>query len=207
MTGERKPLGLYVAAVVFLLVIISVVGASFMRPKPFSFPPTPIQPQPDREGFVIDTITVDARDGSQWIFFNFDMGSVVEDPPSDGWDLAINRFHIVTNGGADYAGQGGAVALALPWDSVTEAPRNGYTMTAGRLGDSAPAANPALERWYEYSFFAHTLDPKKETYVIRTAGGHYAKLRIVSYYCPEATPGCMTIAYGYQNDGTHRLTP
>jgi hypothetical protein len=207
MTVERKPLGLYVAATVFLLVIISVVGASFMRPEPLSFSPTAIQPQPDREGFVIDTITIDARDGSQWIFFNFEIGSVIEDPPSDGWDLAINRFHMVTNGGTDYAGEGGALALPLPWDSVTEAPRSGYTVTDGRLGDSAPATTPALERWYEYSFFAHTLQPKNETYVIRTAAGHYAKLEIVSYYCLEATPGCMTVVYGYQNDGSLRLTP
>ena len=80
-------------------------------------------------------------------------------------------------------------------------------MTSGRLEDSAPAATPALERWYEYSFFAHTLEPKKETYVLRTAAGRYAKLKILSYYCPAATPGCVTIAYGYQADGSRRLIP
>ena len=207
MTVQRKPLGLYVAAVVFLLVIIFVVSASFVRPKPLSFPPTPIRPQPTQTGFVTDTITIDAQDGSQWAFFNFEIGSVIEDPLPNGWDLAINRFHMVTNGGADYAGAGGALALTLPWDSVTQAPRSGYTVTDGRLGDAAPASTPALERWYEYSFFAHTLEPKNETYVIRTAVGHYAKLKIISYYCLEATPGCITMVYGYQNDGSLRLTP
>ena len=147
---------------------------------------------------------MDARDGARWALFDFDVGSVVEDDALS-WDLAFNRFHIVTNGGPLYPGAGGALAIEAPWETVTEAPDGGYSVTDGRLVDGA--VTPALERWYAYSFFAHTLDPKDEVYVVRSAEGRYAKLRILSYYCPEATPGCVTFEYVFQGDGSRRLTP
>jgi len=62
MASERTPLGLYVATCVFLIVIMSVVGASFPRHPPLSFLPTPLQPHPAGDGFVVDNVTIDARD-------------------------------------------------------------------------------------------------------------------------------------------------
>ncbi|MCG8469208.1 MAG: HmuY family protein [Gemmatimonadetes bacterium] len=203
MSQPRKPLGLYVAAGVFLLTIVAVVASSFRRSTPPGYLPTTPNPRPVGETLVSDTITVDARDGSRWARFDFDLESVVDDD-AEGWDLAFNRFHIVTNGGPLYAGDGGALAVQTSWDSVTEAPDGDYTTTDGRLADGA--VTPALERWYEYSFFAHTLEPKDQVYVIRSAEGMYAKLRILSYYCPEATPGCVTFEYVFQGDGSRRLT-
>jgi hypothetical protein len=38
-------------------------------------------------------------------------------------------------------------------------------------------------------------------YAIRTADGRYAKLEIVSYYCPGAVSGCLTFRYAYQGSG------
>ncbi len=204
MPRESAPLGLYLATGAFLVVIVTVVTASFVRAKPPSFVPTPLVSRPAGDGFVLDTVTIDARDGARWVYFDFDVGSTVENSTS-GWDLAINRFHVVANGGEGYAGRGGALAVAAPWDSISEAPADGYTITVGDL--EGGAATPALDRWYQYSFFAHTLLPKDETYVIRTAEGRYAKVRILSYYCPQATPGCLTMLYGYQGDGSRRLTP
>jgi len=99
---------------------------------------------------------------------------------------------------------GGAIAIGAPWEAVTEAPASGYATTDGALEHGA--ATPGLERWYRYGFFSHLLEPKDETYVIRTAEGRYAKLRILSYYCPQATPGCVTLVYGFQGDGSRRLT-
>ncbi|WP_419166434.1 HmuY family protein [Candidatus Palauibacter sp.] len=201
--GARRPVGLYLAGVIFLLVIIVVVAGSFVRPDPLTFVPTPVVPRPPAEYFVVDTVTVDARDGSEWVYFDFDKGSAVAGPLA-GWDLAVNRYHIIVNGGAGYAGAGGAIATSVPWAAVTEAPAGGYATTEGTVDEGA--ATPGLEHWYQYGFFSHLLEPKDETYVIRTAEGRYAKLRILSYYCPQATPGCMTLLYGYQGDGTRRLT-
>lgn len=204
MSDRTTPIWLYVAAAAFVGVIVLVFVASATRTEPPSFIPSPIEPRAVGEAFIVDTVTVDARDGSTWARFDFDVGSVV-DESAVGWDLALNRFHVVVNGGRGYTGVGGAIAVAAPFDSVTEAPRDGYTTTEKALDDGA--ATPALERWYQYSFFAHTLDPKDETYIIRTAEGRYAKARILGYYCPQATPGCLTFEYAYQGDGSRRLTP
>lgn len=201
--GGSRPVVLYAAGAAFLFVIVVVVAGSFVRPNPLTFIPTPIAAQPPVDGFVVDTVTIDARDGSRWVHFDFDKRSAV-DGPLAGWDLALNRYHVVVNGGTGYPGAGGAIAIGAPWEAVTEAPASGYATTDGALEDGA--ATPGLERWYRYGFFSHLLEPKDETYVIRTAEGRYAKLRILSYYCPQATPGCMTLVYGFQGDGSRRLT-
>lgn len=198
-----RPVVLYAAGAVFLFILVIVVAGSFARPDPVTFVPTPVAPRPPVDGFVVDTVTVDARDGSRWVYFDFDRRSTVGGPLA-GWDLALNRYHVVVNGGTGYPGAGGAIAIAAPWETVTEAPASGYATTEGALEDGP--ATPGLERWYRYGFFSHLLEPKDETYVIRTAEGGYAKLRILSYYCPQATPGCVTLMYGFQGDGSRRLT-
>ncbi|MFV1986036.1 MAG: HmuY family protein [Gemmatimonadota bacterium] len=148
-------------------------------------------------------MTLDARDGDGWVYYSFERGATVDGTVDPDWDIAVQRFHFVTNGGAGYPGEAGAVAIPLSYDEVIEAPESGYSTTEGALHD-APS-NPALERWYTYSFFAHTLEPKPETYVIRTSDGRFAKLGVISYYCPEATPGCFTFRYAYQGGGSSRL--
>lgn len=203
-SSERRPLGLYIAAGTFLVVICGILVSSTIRAEPPSFAPSTLEPREVGAHFVVDTVTIDARSGDEWILFDFDVGAPVDPSRIDEWDLAINRFHVVTNGGSGYFGHGGALAIDRPWSEVTEAPAEGYTITEGRLDDGA--VTPALERWYEYSFFAHTLLPKDETYVVRTAEGRFGKIKILSYYCPQATPGCLTMVYGYQGDGTNQLT-
>lgn len=201
--GGHRPVGLYVVGGLFLLVIAAVVAGSFSRPDPLSFLPSPVAHRPPAGHFVVDTVTLDGRDGATWAYFDFERQSALGGPLA-GWDLAVSRYHIIVNGGEGYAGAGGAIAVPAPWEDVREAPAGGYETTSGRL-DEVPAT-PGLERWYRYGFFSHLLEPKDETYIVRTAEGGYAKFRILSYYCPQATPGCVTLQYGYQGDGSRRLT-
>ncbi|MDX1579673.1 MAG: HmuY family protein [Gemmatimonadota bacterium] len=202
---ERVPWALYLAAGVFAAIIVAVVASSFGRSRPPGFLPSPVEPRPAGTGYVRDTVTIDARDPAAWTFFDFERSGVVPEPEAETWDLAFQRFHVIPNGGDGLPGGAAALALPAPFDSVREAPAAGYVVTTGRL-DDAPA-HTARERWYRDSVFAHTLEPKDETYVIRTSEGRYAKLRILSYYCPEATPGCVTIDYAYRGDGSRRLEP
>ncbi len=199
------PAWLFVLAAVFGLGLVVLVVSSLTRPALPSYEPTPISPRPRPDGLVVDTVTVDARDSRRWVFFDFETGSAVVDPDPATWDLALRRFHIVSNGGPEFAGAAGVLSLPDPWVAVVEAPADGYEETVGRL-EGRPDT-PPLARWYHYSFFAHTLTPAGRTYVVRTAEGAYAKFRIVSYYCPEATPGCLTLAYAFQGDGSRRLAP
>ncbi len=46
------------------------------------------------------------------------------------------------------------------------------------------------------------LSPKPHVWAVRTPAGRYAKLEMVGYYCPDATPGCPTFRYVYQGDGS-----
>jgi HmuY protein len=53
---------------------------------------------------------------------------------------------------------------------------------------------------------AWPLHPKPNVYIIRTADGKYAKMRIISYYCDGGqASGCFTIEYIYQGDGSRRF--
>lgn len=205
MTGAGRPVWLIVAAGVFLALIAFVFASSFTRPRMPSFAPSELTGRPAGEGLVTDTVTLDARDETRWVFFDFDRGVTVDDATDPSWDLAVRRFHLIVNAGESFEGRGGAVADPRAWEDVTEAPASGYAATRGRLG--AEPSNPALERWYRYSFLAHTLEPRSEVYVLRTAEGGYAKLRVLSYYCPEAVPGCLTFEYAHRGGGGRSLVP
>ena len=54
-----------------------------------------------------------------------------------------------------------------------------------------------VEDWYSYSFTTHVLRPRDRTFAIRTAAGRHAALRFLSYYCPGAQPGCVTVRYRF----------
>lgn len=205
MADERTPIWLYVSGGVFVVLIAVVFASSLTRPRMPSFMPGELTARPAGTGFATDTVTLDARDETRWVFFDFDRGITVDPDVDPSWDLAVRRFHLIVNGGEGFAGAGGAVSIPVGWTEVTEAPASGYATTRGRLG--AEPSNPALERWYRYSFFAHTLEPRSEVYVLRTAEGGYAKLRLLSYYCPEATPGCVTFEYAHRGDGSRSLVP
>lgn len=147
--------------------------------------------------------TIDGRAPHTWRFFRFAAGSVVSLPDSMGWDLAVRRHRLIVNGGAGFAGAGGIATLGpVAFDSVREAPQNGYVTT--RAGTDSVVAGL---KWYSYGFTSHMLTPRGGVYAVRTADGRYAKIEILSYYCTGAQPGCLTIRYAYQGDGSRRLTP
>lgn len=204
MAHPPTPVWLYVAAALFLVAIATVFASSFARPRVPTFAPGPLVARPPGGGLVVDTVTLDARAEDRWVLFDLDRGVTVDEPDA-GWDVGVRRFHVIVNGGERLAGAGGALSIPGAWSAVTEAPASGYVATRGGLDDDA--TNPALARWYRYSFFAHTLEPRREVYVVRTAEGGYAKLRILSYYCPGATPGCLTLEYALQGDGSRSLAP
>src|ERR671925_1027166 len=133
--------------------------------------------------------TLEARASEQWTFFDFSRGSVVEVPHQFGieWDLAFQRHKILANGGAtNPKGRGAILNLGeVMFDEVLEAPAEGYLedTIASITPETITTENLAIKAWYHYNFLTHVLRPKPNVYVIRTADGNYAKLRLVSYYC------------------------
>jgi hypothetical protein len=176
------------------------------REPPPSFTPTPASPVEVGDALVGPVVwTIDARSEAAWAYFDFSRGSTV--PPGDplGWDIAVRRFRIIANGGDRFHGRAGIIDLGnIAFDSVHTAPDSAYVETTVLRRDSS---NAAISKWYEYGFTSHLLMPRPNVWVVRTADGRYAKMQILGYYCPAATPGCLTIRYVYQGSGSRSLVP
>lgn len=150
--------------------------------------------------------TLDARDPDRWVFFDFSRGSAVAGPGDLEWDLAVRRHRIVVNGGDAFPGRAGALDVGdIALDSLRVAPVQAYIGTQGSL--SHRPSHPVLAPWYRYNVLTHLLLPRPTTFVIRTADGKFAALRILSYYCPGPQPGCLTFRYSYQGAGSRLLAP
>ena len=85
----------------------------------------------------------------------------------------------------------------VEYGSVSEVPSSGY-VGSPQLGDTT---NAAIERWYDYNWTSHILEPRPTVWAVRTADGRYAKLRILGYYCPGPLAGCLTFEFVYQGGG------
>lgn len=186
-------------ALVLVAAAVAMVVFSLQRPPVQEYLPTTAQPVAVGDSLMgPEVYTVDASSSSEWIFFDFSRGSVVDDPAPTEWDLAFQRFYIVANGGEGFPGRGGLRDLGpVPFDSVKVVPADGYV--ASEAGTDT--TNAATAEWYDYSFTSHLLTPRPRTYAVRTADRRYAKLEVVGYYCPGARPGCLTFRYVYQGNG------
>ncbi len=204
------------------LLVLPFLGLTFVFVAPWLFPGLPIvqvsvtPPEPKEVGErLVGPVlyTLSARDPERWTYFDFSRGSVVEVPHQFvvDWDLAFQRHKILVNGGAtNPKGQGAILNLGeVPFEAVTEAPVEGYVedTIATITADSIVTENLAIKSWYRYNWLTHVLRPKPHVYVVRTADGKYAKMRLVSYYCEGGqASGCFTFEYVYQGDGSRRLT-
>ena len=193
MISRRARVVLAVAAMV--VVAATLVALSLRRPSVPAYAPTPLSPRKVGRALVGPVLyTVDATSPERWRRFAFRLGSVIDDAGPLDWDLAFRRFQIIASGGVVDLGE---VAFA----AVTSAPESGYQATEG---ESEPR-NPALASWFRYGFFSHVLTPRPRVWAVRTADGRYAKIEIVSYYCPGFQPGCLTFRYVFQGDGSRRF--
>ena len=194
--GARPPILVLAMGGAFLLLVISLLIGSLTRPE---LPPYGLTtPHPARAGDSLlgpATYTLDAAATDRWRRFDFGRNSAVESGP---WDIAFRRFHVISAPG------GGIVDLGVvPFDSVRELPVAGYVANI-----VAPdTTNPGVGKWYTYSMLTHLLMSKHHVYGVRTAGGRYAKLELLAYYCREVGTACVTFRYAYQGDGTRRVAP
>jgi len=180
-------------------------------PSSATYSPTAPRPVESVEHLTEPTVyTIDARSDNVWVYFDFSRAAVVPvlDPKTDGWDLAFKRYVVRTNGGrSNPDGQGAVLKLARrDFAGLTGVPQEQQFQADVHPKNRLHPFNPALEKWYNYSYLANVLAPKPEIYVIRTQDGKYAKMRMLSYYCTGNMAGCMTFEYVYQGDGSRRLT-
>jgi len=182
---------------------VTLVALTLRQPNVLTYAPTPPASRDSGRALVGPVLyTVDATNPEHWRYFSFHLGSVIENGGQKDWDLAFRRFQVIANGGAGFAGSGGILDLGeAAFADVGIVPETGY-----RANDRGPdPRNPAMASWYRYGFFSHVLTPKPHVWAVRTADGRYAKMEIVSYYCPGSRPGCLTFRYVYQGDGSRNV--
>ena len=198
------PIWLLAIGGLFVATIATIVVGSLRRPDQPVFSLSDLEPRArPAEFFGPDTVTLDARSIDRWTLFDLATGQI--GTANDAWDIAVKRHRLAVNGGDGFSGDGGAVRLELPFDEVREAPADGYAPSLVTPGGDT--VNAVLDEWYSYDFFSHLLKPDPVTFVLRTADGRYAKLRVLGYYCPGPEPGCLTIEYAFQGDGSRHLEP
>ena len=186
------PPGVIVVVVLFLGAVVYIIAASLTRREQPTYEPSPIQPREVPVGStVVDTLTVDARHERAWRFVDFDRRTEIMPPDTAGWDVAVRRFHII---GAD-----GIVDLGQRPFAAVVPPATGYQ--PNRF--ASDTTNPAIARWYSYSFMSHLLEPNGHVYAARTRDGGYAVIEILSYYCPGLSAGCVTLRYRYPVTAAH----
>lgn len=191
----RPPIMVMVLAAAFLLLVAALVMGSLQSPE---LPPySPNRPAPVAVGDSLvgpALYTVDASGNDAWQRFDFGVNSLVT--AGDRWDVGLHRNHLI-------AGPGGAMLDlgTVPFDSVLEVPAEGYRPN----GTGSWESNPAVGKWYEYSFISHLLTSRAHVYAVRTADGRYAKLELLNYYCVGVGAACITFRYAYQGDGSRRV--
>jgi hypothetical protein len=188
---------------VALAATVALVALSLREPSVAMYAPTPAAPRDVGQALVGPVLhTVDATRPEAWRYFAFHLGSAIDNPGPRDWDLAFRRYEIIANGGPQFAGAGGVADLGpVAFADVKAVPATGYQLTEG----GTDPRNPALTRWYTYGYFSHLLSPRARVWAVRTADGRYAKLELLSYYCPRSQPGCVTFRYVYQGDGSRNV--
>ena len=157
------------------------------------------------------TFTIDATNEDTWAYFSFTSGDTVnvEDAEnSEAWDIGFQRTEIELNGGISGPGMGSVVMLTeTTFEAVTEAPAEGYLADA----ENTLAIVPQSEKgWYIYTGPpAHWILPLEDrVFVIRAAGGTFAKVRFIGYYKDNENKkdsGFVTFEYVHQPDGSRNF--
>jgi hypothetical protein len=147
-----------------------------------------------REG-AVTLATVDATAEDAMVYVDLDRDAEVAQR-AQGWDLAFQRFQIVTNGGV--SGDGDVIVAwsdAQPFDTIAQAPTAGYVVDAPDGDDDDALPDLALGAWYDYNPADHTLSAKARVYLLRTAQGGWRKLQIERYYDDAGTPAILTLRW------------
>ena len=161
-----------------------------------------------------------------WVYYSFETKGEVTGIDSsnfqisDKWDIAFHSRHIRLNGGT--SGQGMAEAFdagIVDWNSVKEAPENGYTkdvfadsiLYAGNGPTGPIMIGTDLNKVFEnaFDFDANTHPPtylaNKNVYVFKTRSGKYAKIMLTDYYNDKGVSGYITFKYILNMNGGRDL--
>jgi hypothetical protein len=143
------------------------------------------------------------QDAYPWVYVSFataeavaltDLGAL----ESTAWDLAFKRFVIRTNSGDSGPGEGGALRIGLPWDSVDESTLGDRALSSeswfdaecNLTTDDQGELVTTFTGWSEYDQASHVLAPADAVYLTRGGDGKLYKVAILDYYAnPDGSTG------------------
>jgi hypothetical protein len=167
------------------------------------------------------TVTIDASNYTEWVYFSFEEGQTVNISDYSGsmdWDLGFHRYDLRVNCGTSGPGSGGSLATGQTDFNVVEtAPSSGYSMNDYiMIAVDVSSMPPVMERVPGDTVLANWISMKhgqmgpeysysNETFVIKTADGKYAKIWLKDYFNEDGDGGHITMKYSYQPDGSTKL--
>jgi hypothetical protein len=145
---------------------------------------------------------VDASEREAWIYFDLDGSAeltVDEALETQAWDLAFQRFKIITNSGVSGPGQVGVHVIPEgAFDALTAAPQVEYLPDRPDGSDGNTDVDSGFlegDGWYSYDLLKHELSPRPRLYVVQSGGGRYFKMEVLSYYDDAGTAGVLTFRW------------
>lgn len=144
-------------------------------------------------------LTVSAGSSTEWIYVSADGKLVAPADPAHSleWDIAFKRTELRSNSGQSGIGRGGAKReeRALSFAQIAEADTFDFSVdqefNSGAPGATTVSQNTVLGDWYDYNPMNHSVTPSDLSFIVRTARGDHAKLRILSW-----KDGVYTISIG-----------
>jgi hypothetical protein len=133
-------------------------------------------------------------DDAAWVYLDLATGARVSpaDPADDdGWDLALQRTHVATNGGT--TGTGG-VMVAYGGDVFRDASPNGAAWLADDGTDAVSASSPA-GRWYDYDPTSHTVSARDDVFLVRATDGRTYRVQFLDYYDGAGVSGHVELRW------------
>ncbi len=172
------------------------------------------------------TITLDKTEmyKDDWVYFSFEKEEEVSGIDStnfntrDDWDIAFHSRLGRCNGGNSGIGKGGIFDTQITdYSSIIHVDTNllvndtTVQLITG-IGNMGPTyktvpGNTTFDSAFDVDFTQHppTYTATKNTFVLRTAKGKYAKIQIQSYFDDYGVSGHITFKYSYQTDGSTNL--
>ena len=183
---RTAPLPLLVVFGLFLAAIGYLVAASLTRRSAPVYSISPRERVRSAQWEAVgDTLTVDATDGDHWQYVSLAVGKVLTPPDTSGWDIAVQRYRVITPPNGSIADLGRVPFARAPSTAAASFVPTTFTRQP---------ANAAIDHWYRYNLLTHLLEPNGHLFAVRSPSTTW-KLAVVSYYCPKLVAGCLTIRY------------
>ena len=180
-----------------------------------------VSPEDNTEALTEHRVTLSRKTayGNDWIYFSLSEGKELTGINEDNresnqtWDLAFNRYNVRTNSGLSGKGKGGAADTGkTSMEEVATVPNVSFVVdemskitskfTGSGVEEIESPLNKKLGEAIKFQGPPPTYTPNNHVYIVKTADGKYAKIKIENFYNDEGKSGFVTFSYVYQPDGS-----